>query len=119
MTAGGVVLLTATIHATEAEEIAGAMQGSGIDLIDSPVSGGRPGAQGGTLTLMASAPAALLEKWESVMQPVSGTITMSGSVPAWGKPLKRACSLLLVQSSVPLLKPRCWQRVRVLMLMHC
>ena len=97
MTAGGVVLLTATIHATEAEEIACAMQGSGIDLIDSPVSGGRPGAQGGTLTLMASAPTALLEKWESVMQPVSGTIHHVGQQAGMGQTVK-ACLQSLIGS---------------------
>ncbi len=95
MSAGGVVLLTATIHATEAEEIASAMQGSNIDLIDSPVSGGRPGAQGGTLTLMASAPSALLEKWESVMQPVSGTIHHVGQEAGMGQTVKGCLQSLI------------------------
>ena len=53
MEKGGTILLTATIKPTEAREIGAAMAGSGIDLIDSPVSGGFPGAQGGSLTLMA------------------------------------------------------------------
>ena len=52
---GGVVILSATIKPHEAVEIGVAMQGSGIDLIDTPVSGGFPGAQGGTLTMMAAA----------------------------------------------------------------
>lgn len=52
---GGVVILSATIKPHEAVEIGAAMQGSGIDLIDTPVSGGFPGAQGGTLTMMAAA----------------------------------------------------------------
>ena len=46
MAVGGTVLLTATIKPAEAREIGAAMQGSGIALIDSPVSGGYPGAQG-------------------------------------------------------------------------
>ena len=54
MAAGSAMILTATIHATEAREIAEGMSGTGIDMIDSPVSGGFPGAQGGTLTLMAA-----------------------------------------------------------------
>jgi len=51
---GGTVILTATIKPREAREIGLAMDGSGINLIDSPVSGGFPGAQGGTLTMMAA-----------------------------------------------------------------
>ena len=62
MEKGSTILLTATIKPTEACEIGVAMAGSGIDLIDSPVSGGFPGAQGGSLTLMAAAPADVLAK---------------------------------------------------------
>lgn len=91
----GVVLLTATIHAVEAEEIGIAMQQSGIDLIDSPVSGGRPGARGGTLTLMASAPAATLKKWESVMQAVSGTIHHVGEEAGMGQTVKGCLQSLI------------------------
>ena len=51
---GSVILISATIHAHEAVEIAKDLDGSGYHLIDTPVSGGRPGADGGTLTLMAA-----------------------------------------------------------------
>lgn len=95
MAPGGVVILTATIHAIEAEEIYRDMQGSGIDLIDSPVSGGRPGADGGTLTLMASAPAASLKKWESVMLPVSGTIHHVGDEAGMGQTVKGCLQSLI------------------------
>ena len=47
MPKNGCILLTATIKPREAREIGDAMAGSGIHLIDSPVSGGFPGAQGG------------------------------------------------------------------------
>jgi len=55
MEQGGVVIQSATIKPHEAVEIGAAMQGSGIDLTDTHVSGGFPGAQGGTLTMMAAA----------------------------------------------------------------
>ena len=48
----GVVILSATIKLLNAFEIGAA---SGIDLIDTPISGGFPGAQGGTVTMMAAA----------------------------------------------------------------
>ena len=44
MKAGGAVLLTVTIKSKEASGIAAALESSGINLIDSPVSGGYPGA---------------------------------------------------------------------------
>lgn len=88
MKPGGVVILTATIHATEAVEVAELLEGSGLDLIDTPVSGGRPGAQGGTLTLMASAPEELMQKCNSVLQAVSGTIHHVGTEPGMGQTVK-------------------------------
>ena len=84
MEKGGAILLTATIKPTEAREIGAAMAGSGIDLIDSPVSGGFPGAQGGSLTLMAAAPADILAKNRRVMEAVSKTIHHVGSDAGMG-----------------------------------
>ena len=55
MAPGGVILLTATIKPAEARAIGLALDGTGLHLIDSPVSGGYPGAQSGTLTMMAAA----------------------------------------------------------------
>ena len=48
----GVVILSATIKLLNAFAIGAA---SGIALIDTPISGGFPGAQGGTVTMMAAA----------------------------------------------------------------
>ena len=61
MPKGGAILLTATINPSEAREIGATLADSGVHLIDSPVSGGYPGAQGGTLTMMAAAPDAVLD----------------------------------------------------------
>ena len=54
MAPGSVIILTATIRPGEARELASALKDSGIHLVDSPVSGGFPGAQNGTLTMMAA-----------------------------------------------------------------
>ena len=97
MAVGGTVLLTATIKPAEAREIGAAMQGSGIALIDSPVSGGYPGAQGGTLTLMAAGTDAAMEKNLAVMQAVSGAIHRVGTVPGEGQTVK-ACLQSLIGS---------------------
>ena len=95
MQSGGVILLTATIHAVEAEQISSRLQGSGIDLIDSPVSGGRPGAQGGTLTLMASAPDSIMQKWQPVMDAVSGAIHHVGQEAGVGQTVKGCLQSLI------------------------
>lgn len=97
MSKGGAVILTATIKPREAREIGEAMQGTGIHLIDSPVSGGFPGAQGGTLTMMASAPDDVLDQFAQVMEAVSATIHRIGDAPGMGQTVK-ACLQTLIGS---------------------
>ena len=97
MPKGGAVLLTATIKTSEAEEIGAAMADSGVHLIDSPVSGGFPGAQGGTLTMMAAAPPEVLDQYAPVMQAVSKTIHRVGTKPGEGQTVK-ACLQSLIGS---------------------
>ena len=94
---GGTVLLTATIKPAEARDIGTGMQGSGIALIDSPVSGGYPGAQGGTLTLMAAGSDAAMDKNLAVMQAVAGAIHRVGTAPGEGQTVK-ACLQSLIGS---------------------
>jgi len=95
MQAGGAVILSATIHATEAVELAESLAASGLDFIDTPVSGGRPGAHGGTLTLMASASADVMQKWNDVLQAVSGTIHHVGTEPGAGQTVKGCLQSLI------------------------
>ena len=92
---GGAVILSATIKPTEAREIGAAMEGSGIHLIDTPVSGGYPGAQSGTLTMMAAAEDTVLDRFAPVMQAVSATIHRVGSKPGDGQVVK-ACLQSLI-----------------------
>ena len=97
MPRGGIVVLTATIKPREARDIGAALAGSGIDLIDSPVSGGFPGAQCGTLTMMASAPQAVLDRARPAMEAVSATIHHIGTEPGMGQTMK-ACLQTLIGS---------------------
>ena len=97
MAEGGAVILTATIRPREAREIAEAMAGSGIALIDSPVSGGFPGAQAGTLTMMAAGDPAVLDRYAPVMEAVSATIHRVGEDPGQGQTVK-ACLQTLIGS---------------------
>lgn len=95
MAPGGVVILTATIKPAEAREIGAALEGTSLRIIDSPVSGGYPGAQGGTLTMMAAAPDALLDEYAPVMQAVSANIHRVGTRPGEGQTVK-ACLQSLI-----------------------
>ena len=95
MAAGGTILLSATVKPREAREIGAAMEGSGINLIDTPVSGGFPGAQAGTLTMMAAAPGAVLDELKPVMEAVSANIHRVGTAPGEGQTVK-ACLQSLI-----------------------
>ena len=97
MAQGGAVILSATIKPFEAQEIGAEMKGSGIELIDTPVSGGFPGAQSGTLTMMAAAPDAVLDRFASVMEAVSANIHRVGTKPGDGQTVK-ACLQSLIGS---------------------
>lgn len=97
MSPGGSVILTATIKPAEAQAIGHAMAGSGVHLIDSPVSGGFAGAQNGTLTMMAAADAAVLEANASAMKAVSATIHHVGTKAGDGQTMK-ACLQTLIGS---------------------
>lgn len=90
MAKGGLILLTATIKPSEAQEIGSALDGTGLVLIDSPVSGGFPGAQNGTLTMMAAAPQSVLECAKPVMEAVSDSIHHVGDKAGDGQIMK-AC----------------------------
>ena len=97
MEQGGVVILSATIKPHEAVEIGAAMQGSGIDLIDTPVSGGFPGAQSGTLTMMAAAPDDVMARARPVLEAVSASIHHVGTKAGDGQTVK-ACLQSLIGS---------------------
>ncbi|MEM7472957.1 MAG: NAD(P)-dependent oxidoreductase [Pseudomonadota bacterium] len=95
MAKGAAVILSATVKPHEAREIGDAIAGSGIHLIDTPVSGGFPGAQSGTLTMMAAAPDAVLDAFAPVMEAVSSNIHRVGKQPGDGQTVK-ACLQSLI-----------------------
>lgn len=97
MTAGGTIILTATIKPSEAREIGEMIKGTGINLIDSPVSGGFPGAQGGTLTMMAAGKPDVMTACAPAMNAVSSTIHHVGGEAGMGQTVK-ACLQTLIGS---------------------
>lgn len=95
MTDGGTIILTATIKPSEARQIGEELTGGSINLIDCPVSGGFPGAQGGTLTMMAAGTPDVLEKVRPVMEAVSQTIHVVGERPGEGQTVKSCLQSLI------------------------
>ena len=85
MSSGGIIILTATIKPSEARAIGTGLEGTGLRLVDSPVSGGFAGAQGGTLTMMAAAPDELMSAARPVMELFPAPSTMSARPPAKGR----------------------------------
>ena len=94
---GASIILTATIKPAEAEAIEKRLADTSIYLIDSPVSGGFPGAQSGTLTMMAAGPAAALSACRPVMEAVSSTIHIVGDAAPKGQMIK-ACLQSIIGS---------------------
>ena len=95
MEEGSAIILSATIKPQEAREIVSQMEGSGVHLIDSPVSGGFPGAQGGTLTLMVAAPDGIVDRFLPFLEAVSANIHRTGKCSGDGQTVK-ACLQSLI-----------------------
>ena len=94
---GSAIILTATIRANEVRNLSESLKDSGLHLIDSPVSGGFPGAQEGTLTMMASGETSVLDEFATVMKAVSKNIHRVGTEPGMGQTVK-ACLQSLIGS---------------------
>lgn len=92
---GSTIILTATIKPQEARMIGATLNERGITMIDSPVSGGFPGAQNGTLTMMAAGSDAALAANRDIMQAISSNIHHVGQYAGDGQTVK-ACLQSLI-----------------------
>jgi len=92
---GSVIILSATIKPREAREIARDLEGTGIDMIDTPVSGGHAGALAGTLTMMSAAPKEVFDAHQDVLNAVGGKIFHVGEEPGMGQTVKAALQALI------------------------
>ena len=92
--AGATVICTATIERSIMLEVAAALKGKGIDVIDCPVSGGQPGAAAGTLTMMAAAKHEVFQRCQTVLQAVGKNIYHVGEEIGMGQTVKGALTAL-------------------------
>ncbi|MSQ59684.1 MAG: NAD(P)-dependent oxidoreductase [Betaproteobacteria bacterium] len=82
-----------TTGARVEQEVAAGLASKGIDLVDSPVSGGVAGATKGTLAVMVACRADKLEALRPVLQ-VFGKVFYLGEKPGMGQTMKLANNLL-------------------------
>ncbi|MCP5118054.1 MAG: NAD(P)-dependent oxidoreductase, partial [bacterium] len=88
--AGKTVIVSATIAPSEVRVIEEPLTRKGVHLIDTPVSGGKAGADGGSLTLMAAAKPETLEAQRDVLEAISKTIIHVGEEIGHGQTVKAA-----------------------------
>ena len=92
---GSTIVISATIHPAEVRELEAPLAEAGIHLIDTPVSGGKSGAEDGALTMMAAAKPEVLEKNREVLEAVSKTVFHVGEEIGQGQTVKAALQALI------------------------
>lgn len=91
---GATVICMSTINRDNLLAMHSACQAKGVNLIDSPFTGGPARVEKGTLTLIVAAPQDILDPMRTVLE-VVGQITYAGPEPGMGQAIKH-CNQLLV-----------------------
>jgi len=91
---GQAVICMSTINRSNLEAAAQKCQAAGLDFVDCPFTGGPARVPGGSLTLIAAAPDAVLERCRPVLE-VIGRIVRAGDSPGQGQSIKH-CNQLFV-----------------------
>ena len=89
------IIVSATIHPSEIMEIEKPVAEKGIKLIDTPVSGGKSGADGGTLTLMTAAKKDVFDDCKEVLESVAQRIFHVGEKIGMGQMIKASLQALI------------------------
>jgi len=90
MRAGSTIIVSATIEPREIRNIAQTVFAKGVNLIDAPVSGGKSGAEAGTLTVMAAAKKEIFDANQNVLHAVGERIFHIGEEIGIGQTVKAA-----------------------------
>ncbi len=92
---GATIIVTATIAPAEMRAVDDALAGCKLNLIDSPVSGGKFGADAGTLTLMVAAANEVFAANQDVLKAVGEQIFHVGESPGMGQTVKASLQALI------------------------
>lgn len=93
LAADAVIVDQTTGDAFETRAMSEELKARGIHLLDAPVSGGPPGAEAGTIAIMAGAPAELFARIEPVLRAISSNVFHVGDIGT-GHVMKVANNLL-------------------------
>jgi 3-hydroxyisobutyrate dehydrogenase-like beta-hydroxyacid dehydrogenase len=85
---------TCTVGVPFVEELTQAMALRGITVVDCPISGGPPGAQAGTLSVMVSGDPAAVEQVRPLISLWGKTVTVAGDKPGAAQVLKLTNNIL-------------------------
>ena len=80
MSAGSVVLDTSTVSIETAREVSARLEAHGIHFLDGPVSGGKEGAEKGTMVMMIGGDAKVLAQLMPVLESISRKVVHMGPV---------------------------------------
>ena len=82
MQAGSVVMDTSTVSSKTAQLVADRLSDHDIDFLDAPVSGGREGAEKGTMVIMAGGDQAIFNRMQPVFDAISSKAVWMGPTGA-------------------------------------
>jgi len=92
---GATIIVTATINPSEVKELEEPLSKAGIHLIDTPVSGGKSGADNGTLTMMVAAKKDVFDDCKEVLEAVGQSIFHVGEEIGMGQTVKASLQALI------------------------
>ena len=95
MRPGSVIILSSTIAPSDAREVAVPVLREGIQMIDTPVSGGKSGAENGTLTMMAASAKETFDECHDVLKGVGEKVIHVGEEIGMGQTVKAALQALI------------------------
>jgi putative dehydrogenase len=91
---GAVILCCATIAPEAAKALGPRIEAAGFLMLDAPVSGGKAGAQAGTMTVMAAGSDVAFAKARPVLDAISTKVWQLGTEPGVGSTVKMVNQLL-------------------------
>ena len=92
---GASIIITATINPSEVKDLEQPLSEKGINLIDSPVSGGKSGADNGTLTMMVAAKKEVFDDCLEILEAVGQSIFHVGEEIGIGQTVKASLQALI------------------------
>jgi putative dehydrogenase len=91
---GSVVICSSTVAPAFARAMEERLTHAGLLMLDAPVSGGRAGAEAGTMTVMGSGTPAAFERAKPVLDAIAGTVFRLGDQAGIGSTVKMVNQLL-------------------------